>query len=330
MTVTIGRRELLAALGGAAAWPLAARAEQAAVPVVGYLNIGSAAARRGEVVAFQRGLNELGFVEGRNVSIEYHWADDQYDRLPNLAADLVRRPVSVIVAPNGTATALAAKALTTTVPIVFSTSIDPVRTGLVASLNRPGSNVTGVIDMSSDLGAKQLELLHELLPEAARFAVLVNPKSPLAEPTIKDVQLAASVLGKPIEVLAASVSSEIDAAFAVLAQKRVDALLIGAETMFITRRVQLATLATRRAIPTISFERGFAEVGGLMSFGSSFTDRERQVGIYTGRILKGEKPADLPILRATKFEFVINLQTAKALGLTMPPTLLARADEVIE
>jgi putative ABC transport system substrate-binding protein len=184
--------------------------------------------------------------------------------------------------------------------------------------------------MSSDLGAKQLELLHELLPGAARFAVLVNPKSPLAEPTIKDAQSAASALDKPIEVLTASASSEIDAAFAILAQKRVDALLIGAETMFITRRVQLATLATRRAIPTISFERGFAEVGGLMSFGSSFTDRERQVGIYTGRILKGEKPADLPILRATKFEFVINLQTAKALGLTMPPTLLARADEVIE
>jgi putative ABC transport system substrate-binding protein len=247
-----------------------------------------------------------------------------------LAADLIRRPVTVIVAPNGTATTLAAKALTTTVPIVFSTSIDPVRTGLVASLNRPGGNVTGVIDMSSDLGAKQLELLHELLPGAARFAVLVNPKSPLAEPTIKDVQSAASALDKPIEVLTASASSEIDAAFAILAQKRVDALLIGAETMFITRRVQLATLATRRAIPTISFERGFAEVGGLMSFGSSFTDRERQVGIYTGRILKGEMPADLPILRATKFEFVINLQTAKALGLDIPATLLARADEVIE
>jgi len=275
-------------------------------------------------------LNESGFVEGRNVSIEYHWAEDQYDRLPNLVADLIRRRVSVVVAPNGTATALAAKALTTTIPIVFSTSIDPVRTGLVASLNRPGGNITGVIDMSSDLGAKQLEILHELLPAAARFAVLVNPKSPLAEPTIKDVQLAASALSKPIEVLAASTNGEIDVAFTVLAEKRADALLIGAETMFITRRVQLATLATRHTIPAISFERGFTEVGGLMSFGSSFTDRERQVGIYTGRILKGEMPADLPILRATKFEFVINLQTAKALGLDVPPTLLARADEVIE
>ena len=325
------RREFITLLGGAAAaWPLAARAQQPAMPVVGYVNIGSAAARRGEVVAFQQGLNESGFVEGRNVSIEYHWAEDQYDRLPNLAADLIRRRVSVVVAPNGTATALAAKALTTTIPIVFSTSIDPVRTGLVASLNRPGGNITGVIDMSSDLGAKQLEILHELLPAAARFAVLVNPKSPLAEPTIKDVQLAASALSKPIEVLAASTNGEIDVAFTVLAEKRADALLIGAETMFITRRVQLATLATRHTIPAISFERGFTEVGGLMSFGSSFTDRERQVGIYTGRILKGEMPADLPILRATKFEFVINLQTAKALGLDVPPTLLARADEVIE
>ncbi len=243
---------------------------------------------------------------------------------------LIRRQVSIIVAPNGTAATLAAKALTTTIPIVFSTSIDPVRTGLVASLNRPGGNATGVIDMGSDLGAKQLELLSELLPGAGRIAVLVNPKSPLAEPTIKDMQVAASALGKQMEVLAASTSSEIDVAFTIVAQKRVGALLIGAETLFITRRVQLATLAARHALPAISFERGFAEVGGLMSYGSSLTDRERQVGMYAGRILKGEKPTDLPVLRATKFEFVINLQTAKALGLTFPLTLLGRADDVIE
>jgi putative ABC transport system substrate-binding protein len=326
----IRRREIITLLSSAAAWPLAARAQQPTMPVVGYLNLGMVGVRRDDVVAFKRGLNELGFVEGQNVLIEYRWADDQYERLPDLAADLIQRRVTVIVAPNGTATTLAAKALTTIIPIVFSTSRDPVRTGLVASLNQPGGNVTGVIDMGSDLEAKQLELLHDLLPQAVRFAVLVNPKSPLAEPTIKDVQIAASAIGKEIEILAASVSSEIDLAFARLAQNRADALLIGPDTLFLTRRVQIATMAARHAVPTVFYTREYVEAGGLMSYGSSFTERERQLGIYTGRILKGEKPAAMPILRATRFEFVINLQTAKVIGLEVPPTLLARADEVIE
>jgi putative tryptophan/tyrosine transport system substrate-binding protein len=325
------RREFISLLGGtAAAWPLKARAQQPAMPVIGYLHSGSAGARRGQVVAFQQGLNELGFVEGRNVTIEYSWADDQYDRLPELAADLIHRRVTIIVAPAGTPTTRAAKALTTTIPIVFSTSVDPVQSGLVASLNRPEGNVTGITDMAVDLGGKQLGLLHELLPAAGPFAVLVNPKSPLAEVTITGVQAAAPVIGKQIEVLSASTNLEIDAAFARLTQKPAGALLVGADSLFVTRRVQLVTLAARHAMPTIYSQREFAEAGGLMSYGSSIIDRERQLGVYTGRILKGEKPADLPILRAVKFEFVINLQTAKVIGLTVPPTLLARADEVIE
>jgi ABC-type uncharacterized transport system substrate-binding protein len=327
----VKRREFISLIGGAAAaWPLAARAQQPAVPVIGYLSIGSAGGRRDFVAAFRRGLNETGFVEGRNIAVEYRWADDQYDRIPELVADLVRRQVAVLVAPGGTPTTRAAKALTTTIPIVFSTALDPVRGGLVASLNRPGGNVTGITDMALDLGAKQLELLHELLPQASRFALLVNPKSPLAEPTTTDVQRAGSAIGKQIETLAASVSSDIDSAFASIAQKRCDALLIGADTLFVDRRVQLITLATRHALPTIFWQREFAEAGGLMSYGSSITDRERQLGVYTGRILKGEKPADLPILRASKFEFIVNLATARALGLDFPPTLLALADEVIE
>jgi putative ABC transport system substrate-binding protein len=326
----VRRREFITLLGSAAAWPLAARAQQSAMPVIGYLNLGLARARRDDVAAFQRGLNELGFVEGRNVLIEYRWADDQYERLPDLAADLIQRRVTVIVAPNGTGTTLAAKALTTIIPIVFSTSRDPVRTGLVASLNQPGGNVTGVIDMGSDLEAKQLELMHDLLPQAVRFAVLVNPKSPLAELTIKDVQTAALAIGKGIEILSASVSSEIDLAFARLTQNRADALLIGPDALFLSRRVQIATMAARHALPTAFYAREYVEAGGLMSYGSSLAERERQLGIYTGRILKGEKPASLPILRAARFEFVINLQTAKVIGLHVPPTLVARADEVIE
>jgi putative tryptophan/tyrosine transport system substrate-binding protein len=263
------RREFITLLGGAAAWPIAARAQQPVMPVVGYLNLGLAGARRDDVVAFQRGLNELGFVEGRNVLIEYRWANDQYERLPDLAADLIQRRVTVIAAPNGTATTLTAKALTTIIPIVFSTSRDPVRTGLVASLNQPGGNVTGVIDMGSDLEAKQLELLHDLLPLAVRFAVLVNPNSPLAEPTIKDVQIAASAIGKEIEILVASVSREIDLAFARLAQNRADALLVAPDALFITRRVQIATMAARHAVPTVFYAREYVEAGGLMSYGSS-------------------------------------------------------------
>jgi putative tryptophan/tyrosine transport system substrate-binding protein len=325
------RRDFITLVGGAAtAWPLAAHAQQPAMPVVGYLNLGMAGARRDDIVAFQLGLNEAGFIEGRNVLIEYRWANDQYERLPELAADLIQRRVNVIVAPNGTATTLAAKALTTIIPIVFSTTRDPVRTGLVASLNQPGGNVTGVIDMGADLEAKQLELLHDLLPRAVRFAVLVNPKSPLAEPTIKDMQIAASAVGKQIEILPASVSGEIDLAFARLEQIRADALLVAPDALFFTRRVQIATMAARHAVPTVFYAREYVEAGGLMSYGSSLKDRERLLGVYTGRILRGEKPAAMPILRATRFEFVINLQTAKVIGLDVPPTLLARTDEVIE
>jgi putative tryptophan/tyrosine transport system substrate-binding protein len=325
------RREFVTLLGGAAAaWPLAVRAQQPAMPVIGYLHIGSAGARRDQVVAFQRGLSESGFVQGQNVSIEYRWVDNQYDRLPELVADLIRRSVAVIVAPEGTSATRAAKALTTTTPVVFSTSVDPVQTGLVASLNRPGGNITGVTDMSADVGGKQLGLLHELLPGAVRFALLVNPGGALAEPTIAEVQSAASAIGRQIDVLRARTHDDIDAAFTSLAQKRPDALMVGTNALFTDRRVQLVTLATRHAVPTIYSKREFTDAGGLMSYGSSIIDRERQLGVYTGRILKGEKPADLPVLRATKFEFVVNLQTAKTLGLDMPPTLLARADEVIE
>jgi putative ABC transport system substrate-binding protein len=325
------RREFISLLGGAAAtWPLAARAQQPAMSVIGYLHLGSVGSRRDQVTSFQRGLNELGFVEGRNVTIEYRWAEDQNVHLPELLADLVRHRVAVIAAPGGTATVLAAKALPTTTPIVFSTSGDPVRSGLVASLNRPGGNVTGVTDMGVELGAKQLGLLHELVPGAARFAVLVRAGSPLAEPTITDVQAAASAIGRLIEVFAVGTNRDIDKAFASLVQRRPDALLIAPDSLFVTRRAQLVTLTARHAVPTIYYEREFAEAGGLMSYGSNITERERQLGVYTGRILKGEKPADLPVLRASKFEFVINLQTARVIGIDIPPSLVARADEVIE
>jgi putative ABC transport system substrate-binding protein len=275
-------------------------------------------------------LNELGFVEGRNVAIEYRWANNQYDRLPELAAELIRRRVAVIVASGGTPGALAVKPLTTTIPILFSTSVDPVRMGLVASLSRPGGNVTGVTDMAVDVAGKQLGLLHELFPRAARFALLVNPGGALAEPTITEVKSAASAIGRQLDVFRAGTNAEIDVAFASLAQLRADALLVSNNVFFATRRVQIVTLAVRHTLPTISSGREFAEAGGLMSYGSNLNDREHQLGIYTGRILKGEKPADLPVLRASKFEFVINLQTAKTIGLDVPATLLARADEVLE
>jgi putative ABC transport system substrate-binding protein len=275
-------------------------------------------------------LKELGFDEGRNVAIEYRWADNQSDRLPELAADLIRRGVAVIVTPSGADTTRVVKGLTTTIPTVFSTGVDPVKAGLVQSLNRPGGNVTGVADMGTGLGGKRLGLLHELLPAAVRFALLVDPDIATGEPEIAGVQAAASAIGKQIEILTASTNLEIDAAFANLAQKRVDALLVAPQVLFSTRRVHLVTLAARHAVPTMYYQREHVEAGGLMSYWSSVIDRERQLGIYTGRILKGEKPADLPILRAVKFEFVINLQTAKTIGLDVPPTLLARADEVIE
>jgi ABC-type uncharacterized transport system substrate-binding protein len=325
------RRQFITLLGGAVtAWPLAARAQQApTMPVVGFLRPGSPETNAHLVAAFRKGLGETSYFEGRNVAVEYRWAHDD-DRLPELVADLVRLRVAVIVTPGSTAAAAAAKSATTTIPIVFSAGGDPVQTGLVASLNRPGGNVTGVSSMSGELGAKRLGLLQELVPRAARFAVLVNPSNPLATAYVADLRAAAAAIGRQIEVLTASSSRDIDTAFTMLVERRTDALLVGLDPLFVSRRMQLATLATRHAVPAIYPFRDDAEAGGLMSYGPSNTDLVRQAGVYTGRVLKGEKPADMPILRATKFDLVINLTTAKALGLEVPPTLLARADEVIE
>jgi putative tryptophan/tyrosine transport system substrate-binding protein len=283
----------------------------------GLLHVGSSAESRDRVAAFHRGLNELGFVEGTNVATEYRWADNQNSRLPELAADLIRRGVSVIAAPAGAETTRVLQGLTTTIPIV-------------RSLNQPGGNVTGVADVAVDLGGKRLGLLHELLPGAVRFALLVPPGTTSGKSAIAEVESAASAIGRQVEILSASTNLDIDAAFASLVQKRADALLVAPQILFSTRRVQLVTLAARHAVPTMYHQREYVEAGGLMSYGSSIIDRERQLGVYTGRILKGEKPTDLPILRAVKFEFVINLQTAKTIGLEIPPMLLARADEVIE
>jgi putative ABC transport system substrate-binding protein len=330
MAIDIGRRQFISALGCAAfAWPRATRAQQPALPVIGFLSSSSPADRANLVTAFRQGLSETGHVEGRNVAIEYRWAEGKNDRLPDLAADLVRRQVAVI-AVHDTPSAIAAKAATTTIPIVFVSGGDPVKLGLVASFNRPGGNVTGVSFMGAELGAKQLGLLHELLPGAVRIAALVEPNFPLTEPFVSDVRAAALVIGKQIEVLDANTGRDIDTVFATLAQKPVDALLVGPTSMFHIRRVQLVTLAAYHRVPAIYALREFAEAGGLMSYGTSFTDAYRQVGIYAGRILKGEKPSDLPVMRSTKFEFVINLNTAKAFGLTVPPGVLAIADEVIE
>ena len=324
------RREFITLIGGAtAAWPFAASAQQPAMPVIGYLDGGSLGTSAHVIAAIRKGLSETGYVEGSNVAIEYRWAEGNYDRLPAMAAEVARRQVAVIVA-MGTPAAFAAKAATSMVPIVFGGGIDPVQAGLVASLNRPGGNVTGVTSMNAEIETKRLGLLHDLLPQATRFAVLVNPDNPLAEIDIKDAQATAATIGGQIEILTARTNREIDDAFASLVQQRADALLIGPDVFFTNRRVQLATLAVRHGVPAIYSFREFAEAGGLMSYGTSNTDRDRQVGAYAGRILKGEKPADLPILRPTKFEFVINLQTARMLGLTVPAALLARADEVIE
>jgi putative ABC transport system substrate-binding protein len=325
------RRVFIALLCGAAlAWPFAARAQQAPIPVVGYLHPDVPQAMAHLLAAFRKGLTETGYVEGGNLTIEYRWAQSDTDRLPELAADLVRRRVAVIATPSSTAAARAAKAATTTIPIVFSVGLDPVQTGLVASLNRPGGNVTGISTLSVEVGAKRLGLLLELLPAAARFAVLVNPNNPTAESLIKDSQAAASAMGRQVEVLTASTNTDIDTAFANLVQRRIDALSIHPDALFVNCRVQLATLAARHAVPAIYPFRDDAEAGGLMSYGPSLPDTHRQVGVYTGRILKGEKPADLPVVQSTKIDLVINLKTAKALGLTIPPSLLARADEVIE
>jgi putative ABC transport system substrate-binding protein len=325
------RREFITLFGGAAAtWPLAARAQQPAMPLIGFLHAGVSEASATILAAFHTGLSEAGYVEGRNVAIEYRWANNEFDRLPELAAELVRLRVAVIVTPAGTSAALAAKAATTTIPIVFGVAVDPVQSGLVASLNRPGRNVTGVSTMAGELGAKRLGFLHELLPRATRFGVLVNPTSPLTDIAVGDLQPAAAAIGSQIEVLAAVTARDIDTVFASLAQKRIDALLITNNTLFYARHVHIITLAARQSMPVIYYDRIFAEAGGLMSYGISGFDRDRVTGIYTGRILKGERPVDLPVIRPTKFDFVINLQTARTLGLTIPRGLLAIANEVIE
>jgi putative ABC transport system substrate-binding protein len=325
------RREFITLLGGAAvAWPLEVRAQQPAMPVVGFLHPGSPEANAKFVAAFRKGLGETGYVEGRNVAIEYRWGQGESGRLPELAADLIGRPVTVIATPGSVAAALAAKAATATIPIVFMAGTDPVQAGLVVSLNRPAGNVTGITSMNVGLVAKQLGLLHQLLHRDARFAVLVNPSNPQSQSVMTDVQAAASAMGQQLEILTAPTNRDISPAFSDAVQKRADAMLISPDPLFTNRPVQLATLAARHAMPTIYALREFAEAGGLMSYGSDFTDLFRQAGTYTGRVLKGEKPADLPVLQATKFEFVVNLQTAEALGLDVPATLLALADQVIE
>ena len=324
------RREFITLLGAAATWPLAAHAQQRSLPVIGLLDTGFMESTPHFVAAFRKGLNETGFVEGQTVTIEYRWARTENDRLPELAADLVHRHVTVIVTPFSTPAALAAKAVTTTIPIIFGTGVDPVKMGLVASLNHPGGNVTGVTAMNVELAAKRLGLLHELLPQAVRFAVLVNPSNPIGDVVSADARAAASALGLQIEILTASSNHDIDKAFTSLTQNRIEAVMISPDALFSTRLVQLITLTTRRGVPTIYPWREAAQAGGLMSYGTDLADAYRQVGVYAGQILKGKKPADMPVLRPTKFEFIINLQTSKAFGLDVPPTLLARADEVIE
>jgi putative tryptophan/tyrosine transport system substrate-binding protein len=325
----VKRRAFITLLGGAATWPLAARAQQPAMPIIGFLYAGSPEPSAHLLAAFRKGLTETGYVEGQNVAIEFRWARNETDRLPELAADLVRRQVAVIAAPGSTVASIAAKAATSSIPIVFSMGGDPVQAGLVASFNQPGGNVTGISSMNTELGSKRLGLLHELAPHAQRFAALLI-NSPLYQPLARDVQAGAESIGRPIDIFYASTSRDIDAAFASIVQKRIEALVLTPGPLFNNNRVQLATLAARHALPAIYSSREFAEAGGLMSYGPSITEEFRQTGIYCGRVLKGEKPADLPVMRATKFEFIINMQTARALDLTMPPTLLARADEVIE
>jgi putative ABC transport system substrate-binding protein len=329
--MTLRRRDFITLLGGAAAaWPIAARAQQPSVPVIGYLYSGTVETSAPWLAAFRKGLSDSGFSEGQNVAIEYRWAYNDPARLPELAADLVRRRVAVIVTPGTAASVLAAKAATTTIPIVFRTGGDPIELGFVASLNQPGGNVTGINAMSLEVGAKRVGLLHELLPHAVRLAVLFNPNDPNADQYTKDLQVAASTIGWQIEFFGASSISEIDRAFANLAQKRPDALLVVPQGLLVNRRVQIVTQVTRHILPGVYPNREFAEIGGLMSYGASSTDEFRQTGVYTGRILKGEKPSNLPVLRASKFELVINLQTAKIFNIEVPPTLLAIADEVIE
>jgi putative tryptophan/tyrosine transport system substrate-binding protein len=326
----MNRRDLIALLGGAAlAWPLAARAQQKAMPVIGYLNGAALADSSDLVAAFKQGLSETGYVEGSNVTIVYRWAEGLYDQLPALANDLVQRHVTVIAATS-TPVALAAKAATATLPIVFTIGGDPVKVGLVASLARPGGNLTGVTRFNVDLGPKRLELLHEFVPGATRVALLVNPRNPNTETLSKDLQEAARVLGLQIDILQASAESEFNAVFETLVQRRLGALVIGSDPFFNSRSEQLAALTARHAVPAIYQYRKFPEAGGLMSYSASNTESHRKLGAYVGRVLAGAKPADLPVEQSTKVELIINLKAAQALGLTVPQSILARADEVIE
>jgi putative tryptophan/tyrosine transport system substrate-binding protein len=325
------RREFIAGLGSAAAWPLAVRAQQAAIPVVGFISAGSLDTSEHNLGALRAGLGEIGYVEGQNVSIEYHWLEGQYDRLPALIAELVRRRVAVIAAPGNTAAALAAKAATATIPIMFGVGDDPVRLGLVASLARPGGNLTGMNFFTAEAVPKRLGLLHELVPKANRVAVLVNPSNIAnAEAALREVQNAARMIGLPIDVLKASTSREIEEAFAAMVRERVEALFITGDGYFASRRLQLATLAVRHGIATSYSSSEFVQAGGLMGYGPDQADMWHQVGAYTGQILKGAKPDDLPVEQSTMFAFAINLQTARLLGIDVPPTLLAIADEVIQ
>jgi putative ABC transport system substrate-binding protein len=325
------RREFITLLGGAAAWPLAARAQQPAMPVVGIINAGSPETSVSRVTAFRQGLGELGYVEGQNVTIEYRWAEGRYDRYPELVADLIRRKVSVIATGASGPAAFAAKAATSSIPIVFGVGEDPVGLGLVASLARPGGNVTGVNFFTAEVAAKRLGLLCELAPRTTRVAVLVNPANAAsAESTARDVRAAAPALGLQVQMLNATTVREIDTAYASLVRERADALVVAGDGFFNSRRVQLAMLAVRHAIPATYSVRDYPEAGGLISYGTSFADTFRQIGIYCGRILKGAKPADLPVLQSTKFELVVNMQAARMLGIEVPPMLLAGADEVIE
>jgi putative tryptophan/tyrosine transport system substrate-binding protein len=324
------RRAFITLLGGAAASaPIAARAQQLAIPVVGYLASGTPEMLATGIAAFRKGLSEMGFAEGRNMTIEFRWTQNDESRLQELAADLVRRRPAVIAA-SPTGPTLAIKALTSTIPIVFNVGADPLRSGLVASFNRPEGNVTGVNSMTFVLGPKRLGHLNAYIPSASRYAVLVDPRQPVSDVATKDAQSAAAAIGRQIETFSVTNSRDIDTAFASFASKRIEALLVSAQPLFSSRRVQIVNLAARHALPAIYSGREFAEVGGLMSYGTSTFDQYRQFGLYVGRILKGEKPADLPVMRAVRFEFVINLQTARTLGIDVPPTLLAIADEVIE
>jgi putative ABC transport system substrate-binding protein len=325
----VKRRTFIATLGSAAAWPVVARGQQA-MPVIGFLSGASLDDIKPTVAAFRQALKEAGYIEGKNVVIEYRWAQNKIERLPELAADLVRQQVTVVVAPGSTPAALAAKNATAAIPIVFGIGGDPVRIGLVASLNRPGGNVTGISNFTTAMAGKRIELLHNSLPQAARFAMLVNPKNQIVEQMIEDGQAAAAAIGRPLEVLRANTEGDIDAVFESLTKDRVDALLISPDPLFFAPRAKIIALAARGVVPTMYPFRDDVLAGGLMSYGADEADTFRQIGIYTARVLKGEKPSDLPVVRGTKFQFVINLQTARALGIEIPPSVLARADEVIE